>query len=145
MGELIRDYRALQELEAEVLFVSPDKEDQARAFLRAASEFVATKSHSLGPQVAKLAPQGVQAEQLLAPPFPVLLDPRKEVVSRYGLLTTEDGIEQPLASTFIIDKQGIVRLKYVAQDHGDRPPNAHLLEILALARRPAGKNETAQE
>jgi alkyl hydroperoxide reductase subunit AhpC len=142
---LIRDDRAFQELETEVLFVSPDTEERARAFLRAASEFVATGSHSLGPQVAKLSPHGVQAEQLLTPPFPVLLDSRKEVTSRYGILTTEDGIEQPLASTFVIDKRGIVRLKYVAQDHGDRPPNAHLLEILALAKKPAGKNETVQK
>lgn len=67
------------------------------------------------------------------------------MTARYHLLTTEEGLEQPLASTFVIDKWGIVRLKYVAQDHGDRPPNAHLLEILALARRPAGKNETAQK
>ncbi len=125
--------------------MSPDKQDQAQDFLQAASEFVATRSHPLGPGVARLVPQGVQAEQVLTPPFPVLLDFSREVTSRYGILTTEKGIKQPLASTFVIDKWGIVRLKYVAQDHGDRPTNAHLLEILALAKTPAGKTKTARE
>jgi peroxiredoxin len=139
LGELIRDYRAFQELEAEILFVSPDKEDQARAFLQVASEFVATKSHPLGPQFAKLVPQGVQAEQILTPPFPVLLDSGKEVTARYGILTTEKGIEQPIASTFIIDKWGIVRLKYIGQDHGDRPDNKYLMEVLEIAEKPKKK------
>jgi peroxiredoxin len=91
--------------------VSPDDEAKTKEFLQVAGKYW-------------------KKDEPLVPPFPILLDSKKEVAKEYHILTEIGGIEQPIPSTFIIDKQGRVKFKYIAQDYGDRPDTGYILEIL---------------
>ena len=61
--------------------------------------------------------------------FPVLYDPAADVVEAYGVYNLlGDGLAT--ASTFVIDKQGVIRWKYVARGIADRPAVSQVLEQL---------------
>lgn len=61
--------------------------------------------------------------------FPVLFDPAADVVEAYGVYDLlGDGLAT--ASTFVIDKQGVIRWKYVARGISDRPSVTEILEQL---------------
>ena len=61
--------------------------------------------------------------------FPVLYDPAADVVEAYGVYDLlRDGLAT--ASTFLIDKQGVIRWKYVARGISDRPSESEVLEQL---------------
>jgi peroxiredoxin len=54
--------------------------------------------------------------------FPLLEDANHRVIDRYGLLNpTSKGWPHP--ATYVIDKQGIVRWKFVEVDYKVRPSN----------------------
>ncbi|MBI4525269.1 MAG: redoxin domain-containing protein [Deltaproteobacteria bacterium] len=61
--------------------------------------------------------------------FPLLEDRNHRVIDRYGLLNP-DGKGWPHPATFIIDKQGIVRWKYIEEDYKKRPSNEQILQAL---------------
>jgi peroxiredoxin len=61
--------------------------------------------------------------------FPLLADPGHKVINRYGLLNPQ-GNGWPHPATYVIDKQGIVRWKFVEVDYKVRPANAAILEAL---------------
>ena len=64
-------------------------------------------------------------------PFSVLYDPSKEVPRSYMVYDLlGDGLATP--SAFIVDRDGVVRWKYVAGAIGDRPPTSQVLDQLAL-------------
>ncbi len=64
-------------------------------------------------------------------PFPVLYDPDADVVRDYEVYNLRrDGLATP--STFIIDKKGVIRYKYVGKSTGDRPSTQQVLEQLRL-------------
>ena len=64
-------------------------------------------------------------------PFPVLYDPDADVVRDYGVFNLRrDGLAAP--STFIIDKEGIIRFKQVGLSTSDRPSTQQVLEQLRL-------------
>ena len=68
---------------------------------------------------------------IVGPPFPVLYDPPAEVVRDYGVFNLRgDGLAT--ASTFVIDKDGVIRWKYVGRSIDDLPPTATVLESLRL-------------
>jgi alkyl hydroperoxide reductase subunit AhpC len=64
--------------------------------------------------------------------FPLLEDQNHQVIDRYGLLNPQGrGIPHP--ATYVIDKQGIVRWKFVEVDYATRPANEVILtELQAL-------------
>lgn len=63
-------------------------------------------------------------------PFPVLYNPGKDVPRAYSVLSRE-GLASP--ATFIIDKTGTVRWKYVGGGKSDRPSaDAVISELAAL-------------
>jgi len=64
-------------------------------------------------------------------PFPLYSDASREVIRYYGVLNEQGTLARP--STFVIDKQGVVRFAYVRDDPGDRPMNTRLLGILRQA------------
>jgi peroxiredoxin len=58
--------------------------------------------------------------------FPTLSDPQRRVIHAYGLLNPSDvlvpsegGLAYP--STYILDKNGVVRWRYIGTDLADRP------------------------
>ena len=68
-----------------------------------------------------------------APDFLFLSDPGHRVIDRYGLLNP-DGRGWPHPATFVIDRQGIVRWRFVETDYKVRATNEQILNALARLR-----------
>ena len=75
--------------------------------------------------------QRVAEEQGAAPDYRFLSDPGHRVIDRYGLLNPDDDRGIPHPTTFVIDRDGVVRWKFVEVDHRVRPTNPMILEALA--------------
>ena len=60
--------------------------------------------------------------------FQILSDIEKKVIISYGILNAAEhgGIAHP--STFIVDKEGVIRFLYVGKDATDRPSDESILE-----------------
>ena len=69
--------------------------------------------------------------------FPLLSDPDHRVIDRYGLFNTEDprGREIAHPATFVIDRDGRVRYRFVELDYRVRPTNEDILDVLTSLRR----------
>lgn len=65
------------------------------------------------------------------PDFPFLSDPGHRVIDRYGLLNRDDPRGIPHPTTYVIDRQGVVRWKFTEVNYKIRPTNAMILEALA--------------
>ena len=61
--------------------------------------------------------------------FPLLEDRNHKVIDRYGILNP-DGKGWPHPATYVIDKQGVVRWKFVETDYTKRPTNEQVLQAL---------------
>jgi peroxiredoxin len=73
-------------------------------------------------------------------PFPVLIDADRTVSKGLGLFATEwsgSKVDQNIPSVFIVDKNGVLKFKYVGQSTVDRPDYAYLFTILEMVN--AGK------
>ena len=72
------------------------------------------------------------------PDFPFLSDPDHAVIDRYGLFNDGDprGRQITHPATFIIDRDGIVRWRFVEVDYRIRPSNEEILEALDQVRTP---------
>ena len=102
MGQLSEEYEAIRELDAEVLAISVDD-------LSGASDIA----------------------DRIGIPFPVLYDPEGTVPKAYmvyGLV--EEGRAAP--STFILDKDGVIRWKYVGTSISDRVSGTQVVEELRV-------------
>ncbi len=63
------------------------------------------------------------------PEFPFLSDPGHKVIDRYGLLNpSASGLPHP--ATYVIDRKGIVRWKFVEVNYRIRPTNEQILKVL---------------
>lgn len=63
-------------------------------------------------------------------PFPVLYDPSREVPESYKVFNLlGDQVATP--STFVVDQNGVIVWKYVANSISDRPPSSIVLDQLA--------------
>ena len=59
----------------------------------------------------------------------MLSDPGHKVIDRYGLLNPDSkGLPHP--ATYVIDKKGVVRWKFVETDYTIRPSNDQVLKAL---------------
>lgn len=62
-------------------------------------------------------------------PFPLLSDPRGELIKRVGLWNEEEGVSEP--AIVVLDRSGTVRHLYSGgKDFTDRPPEESLLGTL---------------
>lgn len=69
-------------------------------------------------------------------PFPILSDPERVVIGRYGLAHDDPDAEHPVSrpATFILDSEGTVRFGYVGEHTRDRPTvDAILLALRTIA------------
>ena len=108
-SRLVANYSKFADLDSEVLVVYPGTRDHLDEFVSAA------KKHEKS-EVDKI-------------PFPLVLD---EDLSAVNFFQIASNLAHP--STFIIDKQGNVRLAYVGADmSADRPSIASMLDILSAA------------
>lgn len=64
------------------------------------------------------------------PTFTFLTDPGHKVIDRYGLLNA-NGQGWPHPTTYIIDRQGLVRWKVTDVNYNIRPSNQTIREALA--------------
>jgi peroxiredoxin len=81
----------------------------------------------------------ISKEDGVLPDFPFLFDPDHQVIDRYGLFNKDDpgGREITHPATFVIDRSGIVRWRFVEVDYKVRPSNEEILQALAaLPREP---------
>jgi peroxiredoxin len=65
-------------------------------------------------------------------PFPILIDSSRTVSKSLGLFMTEWGgskVEQNIPAVYLLDKEGVLRFKYVGQSTTDRPSISYLLKI----------------
>jgi peroxiredoxin len=66
-------------------------------------------------------------------PLPILVDDKQEVSKGLGLMRTEWGgtnVLQNVPAVYIIDKDGIVRFKYISQSTFDRPSSEYILNVI---------------
>ncbi|MBT8338130.1 MAG: redoxin domain-containing protein [Gemmatimonadetes bacterium] len=66
-----------------------------------------------------------------APDFRFLSDPGHRVIDRYGVLNPDDERGIPHPTTLVLDREGIVRWKFIETDYRIRPTNEMILEALA--------------
>ena len=102
-SRLISNYEQIQQRDAEVLLVYPGSTAQLPLF-----------------REASMKPTGAGEF-----PFPVLLDENLAAVKKLGIAS-----KLAYPSTFIIDKEGNVRLSYVGSNPADRPSIKALLSQL---------------
>ena len=72
----------------------------------------------------KVAADGVK------PTITFLSDPDHRVIDRYGLLNT-NGKGWPHPTTYVIDRNGVVRWKFTEVNYKIRPTNQMILDALA--------------
>jgi len=68
-------------------------------------------------------------------PFPLLLDAERLVTKPLGVFATEwtgSKTAQGIPTVFILDKDGLLRFKYISQTTADRPSWAYLMKILEM-------------
>jgi peroxiredoxin len=66
-------------------------------------------------------------------PLPILIDNKQEVSKGLDLFRTEWGkskTAQNIPALFLIDKNGIIRFKYISQNTTDRPTSAYVIEMI---------------
>lgn len=65
--------------------------------------------------------------------FPLLEDAGHRVIDRYGLLNPE-GRGWPHPATYVIDREGVVRWRFVEIDYRKRPTNDMVVRALGALR-----------
>ena len=68
------------------------------------------------------------------PDFAFLSDPGHRVINRYGLLNPNDQRGIPHPTTYVIDRQGVVRWKFTEVNYKIRPTNEMILDALRAVR-----------
>lgn len=66
--------------------------------------------------------------------YPLLSDPGHRVIDRYGLFNPDDRRNIPHPATYVIDKLGVVRWRYLEVNYRVRPSNEVILEALRALR-----------
>ena len=61
--------------------------------------------------------------------FPLLEDKDHKIISRYGILNPNSK-GWPHPATYVIDKKGIVRWRFIETDYKKRPTNDQILAAL---------------
>ena len=61
--------------------------------------------------------------------FPLLEDKEHKVIDRYGILNP-DGKGWPHPAVYVVDKEGVVRWRFVEIDSTKRPSNEQILQAL---------------
>lgn len=63
--------------------------------------------------------------------YHILADPDHAVIDRYGLFNAESRRPVPHPAVYVIDKEGVVRWKFIEVDYRIRPSNEDVLAALA--------------
>lgn len=112
VGQFLAHAESLQAARARVILVYPGPADRLREH---AHEFLGGKN--------------------LPPHFSLVIDPDFAFTLRYGLRWDAPG-ETAYPSTFVIDRQGMVRYAKVSKTHGDRASALEVLQTLKALPKP---------
>lgn len=63
--------------------------------------------------------------------FPMLADAEHRVIDRYGLFNDKSSRKLPHPATYVIDRDGKVRWRFVEVDYKIRPSNEDVLKEVA--------------
>jgi len=63
--------------------------------------------------------------------YQLLADPDHAVIDRYGIFNADSRRPIPHPTTLVIDKEGVVRWKFIEIDYRIRPTNEDILTALA--------------
>jgi peroxiredoxin len=100
----------------------PDKQDE--------------KTRMRTERATKLFPKDLSLEKGSVPtPFPFLIDEDRKLTRELGLFAAEwsgSKADQLIPSEFIIDKNGILKFKYIGQNTADRPSFDYLMRIVEM-------------
>jgi peroxiredoxin len=106
---------------SQILAVSIDTHEESKKLL----ELLAQEPTGQGTLATAAAPT-----EPIKVDFPLMEDTNHRVIDRYGLLNPE-GKGWPHPATYLIDKQGTVRWKFVEVDYKVRATNDMILQALA--------------
>jgi len=144
--ELARGLRKAHNLE--VLFILPYDKDTVKAWvdvLPAQIEKIRGWKYPADPEkldetgrarlqrMRGLFPKDLSLNAPIPSPFPVLIDADGKLSKTLGLFRMEWGgskVAQNVPTIMILDKDGVLRFKYMSQNTMDRPTYAHLFEVL---------------
>ncbi len=75
----------------------------------------------------------ISKEDGILPEFPLLSDPDHRVIDRYGLFNANESRGRPVPhpTVLVIDRDGVVRWKFVEINYRIRPTNDDILAALA--------------
>ncbi|MPZ77607.1 MAG: redoxin domain-containing protein [Deltaproteobacteria bacterium] len=74
--------------------------------------------------------QKLDAAEKLGQSFPMLQDTNHKVIDRYGILNPNGkGWSHP--ATYLIDKQGVVRWRFIETNYTARPSNKQILQEIS--------------
>jgi alkyl hydroperoxide reductase subunit AhpC len=121
LGELAHLLAGSPGAPTQILAVSIDTHAQSRQLVRELAEET----------VIAVPRGGSRAEREPGPriDFPLLEDRDHAVIDRYGILNPQ-GRGWPHPATYVIDREGVVRWRFVEVDYRIRPSNAMILEAL---------------
>lgn len=74
----------------------------------------------------------ISMEDGIVPDYPLLSDPDHRVIDRYGLFNPNESRRRPVPhpTTLVIDRDGVVRWKFVEVNYRIRPSNGDILAAL---------------
>jgi peroxiredoxin len=135
----------------EILYVFPYSKDIVKQWLEAVPEQLDKikgwkypaepdkqdeKTKMRTERATKLFPKDLSLEKGSVPtPFPLLIDEDRKLTKELGLFATEwsgSKADQLIPSEFIIDKNGILKFKYIGQNTTDRPSFDYLMKIVEM-------------
>ena len=151
LAEIEKARHIRQKYNVEVLVVFPYGRETVQAWLNALPEQLdKIRTTKNPPDPSKLDEAGrkrmerwrqffpqdfsLKMGEILAP-FPVLIDGDRALSKRLGLFQTEwsgSKVDQNIPSVFIVDKNGVLLFKYLAQNTTDRPSYDYLFKVLEV-------------
>lgn len=151
LAELESRHQIRQKYNMEILFVLPYGKDMVQEWVNKFSDQLNDLEKWKNPQdpdrldesgkrrmamVRKMFPKSFGYEKGKVPlPFPILIDDGAKIATALGVFTTEWGgskIEQNVPTVYIVDKNGILQLKYISQNTFDRPSPEYLFKVLSI-------------
>lgn len=149
LAELEKSQQIRKKYNVEILFVLPYSRDLVAEWVEKFSELLDDIENWKNPpepekldekgrnrmeRVKKLFPKTFSYEKGKVPfPFPILIDAERKLSEGLGIFATEwsgSKVDQNIPSVYIIDRDGIVQLKYISQNTFDRPSPEYLFRFL---------------
>lgn len=89
-----------------------------------------------GPEMQQAMIDRIVAEGGEEPFYRMLTDQDHRVIDRYGLFNPDESRGRPVPhpTTLVVDREGVVRWKFIEIDYKIRPSNEDILAALRMAR-----------